>query len=78
MSTGSEGEEWYFYEEWSGGVPEKILRLLVTCPYCGHKEEVELAESWYTMNMSVTCSKCGASFPVKDYSQILPPKKKKK
>lgn len=62
--------EWY-YEGWSGGVPERILKVKVKCPYCGHSEEIEIAESWYTMNMSIACSKCGQMFPVKDYGQIV-------
>lgn len=46
-----EGEEWQFPEDWeySGGVPERLLKIRAKCPYCGHVFEVEMGESWYNM-----------------------------
>ncbi len=59
------------YSDYSGGVPERMLKLRIKCPNCGHVFVEELPESWYTMNMTIYCPKCGGSFNVKDHSTII-------
>ncbi|ABW02671.1 hypothetical protein [Caldivirga maquilingensis] len=73
-------EGWQLPEDWeySGGVPERILKLRAKCPYCGHVFELELAESWYNIGMSVACPKCGKEFSVSQYSEVLGEVKPKK
>jgi endogenous inhibitor of DNA gyrase (YacG/DUF329 family) len=72
MSSG-EGEAWEFPEDWeySGGVPERLLRIKAKCPYCGHTFEIEMGESWYNMGISITCPKCGKQFSVSMYGEVL-------
>jgi DNA-directed RNA polymerase subunit RPC12/RpoP len=60
-------EDW----EYSGGELEKTLKVRVTCPYCKHKFEVEIGESWYNIGFSINCPKCGRSFPINMYGEII-------
>ncbi|MCI4446583.1 MAG: hypothetical protein JHC20_01495 [Pyrobaculum sp.] len=60
-------EDW----EYSGGELEKTLKVRVTCPYCKHKFEVEIGESWYNIGFSINCPKCGRSFPVNMYGEVI-------
>ncbi len=73
-------EGWELPEGWeySGGVPERILKIRVKCPYCGHVFEVEMAESWYTMGISIACPKCGREFSVSQYGEVVGEVKPKK
>ncbi len=68
-----EGEEWQFPEDWeySGGVPERLLKIRVKCPYCGYVFETEMGESWYNMGISITCPKCGKQFSISMYGEVI-------
>ncbi len=72
-------EESEFPEEWeySGGTPERLLKVRAQCPACSHVFEIEIGESWYSMGFSVSCLKCGHQFPINEYGQILGEVKKK-
>ncbi len=76
--SGEGGEEWQFPEDWdySGGMPERMLRVKAKCPYCGYTFETEIGESWYNMGISITCPKCGKQFSISMYGEVVGEAKK--
>jgi transcription elongation factor Elf1 len=60
-------EDW----EYSGGTLERTLKVLVTCPHCKYKFETEIGESWYSMGFTISCLKCGRSFPINVHGKIV-------
>ena len=70
MSSGSNWEMPEDYE-YSGGEPERVLKIRAKCPHCGHVFEVEMGESWYNMGISITCPKCNNSFSVSSYGEVI-------
>lgn len=74
------GEEWEFPEDWeyAGGTPERTLKVKAKCPSCGNAFEMDIGESWYNMGFSISCPKCGYSFPINEYGEVIGEVKRKR